>query len=54
MHIEGDPDIDMEMTVGEAGTATDGAMVATAMRIVNAVPNVIAAPPGLVSSSTSR
>ena len=38
------------MTVGEAGTATDGAMVATAMRIVNAVPYVIAAPPGPVSS----
>ena len=30
--------------------ATSGAMVATAMRIVNAVPYVIAAPPGLVSS----
>jgi hypothetical protein len=50
IHIAGDPDIDMEMTIGEAGTATDGAMVATAMRIVNAVPHVIAAPAGLVSS----
>jgi len=40
----------MEMTVGDHGTATDGAMVATAMRIVNAVPAVIAAPAGLVSS----
>jgi hypothetical protein len=50
IHIDGDPDIHMEMTVGEAGKATNGAMVATAMRIVNAVPNVIAAPAGLVSS----
>jgi hypothetical protein len=50
IHIAGDPDIDLEMTVGEHGTATDGAMVATAMRIVNAVPAVIAAPAGLVSS----
>jgi len=50
IHIDGDPAIDMEMTVGDHGTATDGAMVATAMRIVNAVPAVIAAPAGLVSS----
>jgi 2,4-diaminopentanoate dehydrogenase len=50
VHIEGDPDIDMAMTVGDPGAATAGAMVATAMRIVNAVPHVIAAPPGLVSS----
>jgi len=50
IHIDGDPAIDLEMTVGEHGTATDGAMVATAMRIVNAVPAVIAAPAGLVSS----
>ena len=48
--IAGEPDIAMEMTVGEHGRATSGAMVATAMRIVNAVPYVIAAPPGLVSS----
>jgi len=50
VHIEGDPDIDMAMTVGDPGAATAGAMVATAMRIVNAVPHVVAAPPGLVSS----
>ena len=50
VHIEGDPDIEMTMTVGDPGTATTGAMVATAMRIVNAVPAVVAAPPGLMSS----
>ena len=31
-------------------TATAGAMVATAMRVVNAVPYVVAARPGLLSS----
>ncbi len=48
--IEGDPDIECTMTVGEPAAATAGAMVATAMRIVNAVPYVVAASPGLVSS----
>jgi hypothetical protein len=49
--IAGDPDIECTMTVGDPGAATAGAMVATAMRIVNAVPYVVAAPPGLVSST---
>jgi len=49
--ITGDPDIECTMTVGDPGAATAGAMVATAMRIVNAVPYVVAAPPGLVSST---
>jgi hypothetical protein len=44
------PDIECTMTVGEPAAATAGAMVATAMRVVNAVPYVVAAPPGLVSS----
>jgi len=48
--IEGDPGIECNMTVGEPAAATAGAMVATAMRVVNAVPYVVAAPPGLVSS----
>jgi hypothetical protein len=48
--IEGDPDIDCTMTVGEPSAATAGAMVATAMRVVNAVPYVVDAPPGLLSS----
>jgi hypothetical protein len=48
--IEGDPGIECTMTVGEPAAATAGAMVATAMRIVNAVPYVVVAPPGLVSS----
>jgi 2,4-diaminopentanoate dehydrogenase len=57
--ITGDPDIDCTLAAtlrdprraGIAGmTSGAGAMVATAMRVVNAVPYVIAAEPGLVSS----
>jgi hypothetical protein len=57
--ITGDPDIDATMAptlrdparAGIAGMASGaGAMVATAMRVVNAVPYVVAAQPGLVSS----
>lgn len=57
--ITGDPDIDCTMAAtlrdphraGIAGmTSGAGAMVATAMRVVNAVPYVIAAEPGLLSS----
>jgi hypothetical protein len=48
--IEGDPDITCNMTIGDPATATAGGMVVTAMRVVNAVPYVVAAPPGLLSS----
>jgi 2,4-diaminopentanoate dehydrogenase len=57
--ISGDPDIDCTMAAtlkdprkaGVAGmTSGAGAMVATAMRVVNAVPYVVAAQPGLLSS----
>jgi 2,4-diaminopentanoate dehydrogenase len=48
--IEGDPDITCTMTVGDPGAATAGAMVATAMRVVNAIPYVVVAPPGLLSA----
>ncbi len=47
IEITGDPDISCEMTLG---AATAGAMTATAMRVVNAVHAVVAAPPGLLSS----
>jgi hypothetical protein len=59
VEIEGDPDItcDMGMTVHDAArlgiagmTSGAGAMVATAMRVVNAVPYVVEARPGLLSS----
>jgi hypothetical protein len=57
--VTGDPDIDCTLAVtlkdpAKAGiggmTSGAGAMVATAMRVLNAVPYVVAAEPGLVSS----
>ena len=57
--ITGDPDIDATLTANlrdprragiEGMTSGAGAMVATAMRVVNAVPYVVAAEPGLLSS----
>ena len=48
--IEGSPSMTCELTFGDEETASDHGMVATAMRLLNAVPYVVAAPPGLVSS----
>jgi 2,4-diaminopentanoate dehydrogenase len=50
--IEGEPDIHCAMTMGvaEGHAAGHAAMAATAMRVVNAVPFVVAAPTGLLSS----
>jgi 2,4-diaminopentanoate dehydrogenase len=57
--ITGDPDIDCTLAATlrdrkragiEGMTSGAGAMVATAMRVVNAVPYVVAAEPGLLSS----
>ena len=52
VEIEGDPDIQCRLTLGpaEGHDAGEAAMTATAMRIVNAVPFVVAAPAGLLSS----
>ena len=50
--IEGDPDVHCVMTLGEAAGhgAGHAAMVSTAMRVVNAIPYVVDAAPGLLSS----
>lgn len=50
--IDGDPDIHCAMNLGaaEGHGAGHAAMASTAMRVVNAVPYVIDAPPGLLSS----
>jgi hypothetical protein len=50
--IEGDPDIHCAMNVGaaEGHAAGHAAMAATAMRVVNAIPYVVDAPSGLLSS----
>jgi hypothetical protein len=52
VRIDGDPDIDCRLTLGPpAGhDAGEAAMTATAMRLVNAVPYVVRAPAGLLSS----
>lgn len=61
--ISGAPDIDCTVAatlkdLAKAGigamTSGAGAMVATAMRVVNAVPYVVAAQPGLLSSVDLR
>ena len=50
--IEGDPDVHCVLTLGEAQGQGAGraAMAATAMRVVNAIPYVVDAAPGLLSS----
>jgi len=50
--IEGDPDVHCELTLGaaEGHAAGHAAMTSTAMRVVNAIPYVVDAEPGLLSS----
>ncbi|MGV7846686.1 dihydrodipicolinate reductase, partial [Mycobacterium kansasii] len=50
--IDGDPDVHCVLTLGapEGHGAGRAAMAATAMRVVNAIPYVVAAQPGLLSS----
>lgn len=49
--VDGEPSLQCDLTLGTSSTdASDHGMVATTMRIVNAIPAVCAAPPGLVSS----
>jgi hypothetical protein len=48
--IEGNPDLTCELTVGQPETASDDGMVATTMRLVNAIPYVCDAPAGLATS----
>ena len=48
--VEGNPGYQCELTLGTAETAADEGMVATTQRIVNAVPMVVDAAPGLVDS----
>jgi 2,4-diaminopentanoate dehydrogenase len=53
VEVEGDPDIHCTLSLGEAEGpgAGSAAMAATAMRVVNAIPFVVDAPSGLLSSS---
>jgi hypothetical protein len=49
--IQGNPNMTCEFHFGESDErSSDAGMTATAMRVVNAIPYVCAAPPGLVSA----
>ena len=50
--VEGNPDLTCELTVGQPATASDDGMVATTMRLVNAIPYVCDAPPAWSAPST--
>jgi hypothetical protein len=45
--IEGTPSLTCELTIGADGSASVDGMVATTMRVVNAIPYVVDAPPGI-------
>ena len=49
--VDGDPSFQNEFTLGSAEDASEQGMIATTMRVVNAIPFVCAAPPGLVTST---
>jgi hypothetical protein len=49
--FDGDPALTCELQVGHAHDFSTQGMIGTAMRVVNAIPYVCAAPPGLVSSA---
>ena len=49
--MTGSPSINVDLElVGEDGDHNTGGVLATAMRIVNAIPDVVAAPPGMLST----
>ena len=49
--VDGDPSFQCELTLGEAEDFSEHGMVATTMRIVNAIPHVCAAEPGIVTAA---
>jgi len=50
VHIDGDPNLSCHIgCVGRDGDEQTGAILATAMRVVNAIPAVLAARPGVIS-----
>ncbi len=51
LQIHGDPDVQCELSLGPPDDASEHGMVATTMRIVNAIPHVCAAPPGIVTAT---
>ena len=51
VEIEGDPDLRVDLEVGQPEDFSAQGMLATTMRILNAIPAVCAAPPGIVTSA---
>jgi len=49
--VDGDPSFTCELTLGTAEDCSEQGMIATAMRVVNAIPYICDAEPGLVSSA---
>jgi hypothetical protein len=49
--FDGEPSLACELTLGSPADFSKQGMIATAMRVVNAIPYVCEAPPGLVSSA---
>ena len=49
--FDGDPSFKCDLTLGTQKNFSEQGMIATAMRVVNAIPYVCEAPPGLVSSA---
>ncbi len=49
--FEGDPDMTCELQMGTPETFVDAGLVGTAMRVINAIPYVCEAAPGLVTSA---
>jgi 4-hydroxy-tetrahydrodipicolinate reductase len=48
--IDGNPSVKVDIiTVGDDGDHNTGNILGTAMRVLNAIPAVVAAPPGLLS-----
>ena len=48
--VEGEPDLRCDLTIGGPEDFSEQGMLATTMRVVNAIPAVCEAAPGLVSS----
>jgi hypothetical protein len=51
VRFEGDPELSCDLRVGAPGDASAAGMVATTMRVVNAIPFVCAAAPGIVTAT---
>jgi hypothetical protein len=51
VRFEGDPELSCDLRVGAPGDASAAGMVATTMRVVNAIPFVVDADPGIVTAT---